>query len=147
MMLNKLKLVTLNCVIFFFLKQLQKLSDLLEACQDDGREDKAGKENSIEDGGSGSGYSSWKPEAKKPRFSNDEGLEERIGVYSDDQNENSIIRGVEKSEDKGHQLLRMDDHDHADMPLASLEKWYSGVDPSGILDQSCSSSQWLDFWT
>ncbi|KAG5036074.1 hypothetical protein JHK87_010984 [Glycine soja] len=123
--------------------ELQKLSDLLEACQDDGREDKAGKENSIEDGGSGSGYSSWKPEAK-PRFSN-EGLEERIGVYSDDQNENSIIRGGEKSEDKGHQLLRMDDH--AEMPLASLEKWYSGVDPSGILDQSCSSSQWLDFWT
>ncbi|XP_054789111.1 homeobox-leucine zipper protein ATHB-12-like [Prosopis cineraria] len=29
--------------------------------------------------------------------------------------------------------------------LASIEKWYN-VDPSGLLDQSCSSSQWLDFW-
>ncbi|RDY05440.1 Homeobox-leucine zipper protein ATHB-7 [Mucuna pruriens] len=120
--------------------EFQKLSDLVVTSQshDGGREDKGGKENSIEDGGSGSGYSSWKPEAK-PRFSN-EGLEERIGVCSDDQNENSIIRS-EKSEDKEHQqILRMDD-DHAEMPLASLEKWYSSVDPSGILDQSCSSSQ------
>ncbi|KAK7410748.1 hypothetical protein VNO78_01798 [Psophocarpus tetragonolobus] len=122
--------------------ELQKLSDSVVTSHDVGREDKAGKENSIEDGGSGSGYSCWKPEPK-PRFSN-EGLEDRIGVYSDDQNENSIIKG-EKSEDKEHQLLRMDDQ--ADMPLASLEKWYSSVDPSGILDQSCSSSQWLDFWT
>ncbi|TKY74041.1 Homeobox-leucine zipper protein ATHB-7 [Spatholobus suberectus] len=122
--------------------ELQKQSDLVVTSHDGEREDKVAKENSIEDGGSGSGYSSWKPEAK-PRFSN-EALEDRIGVYSDDQNENSIIRS-EKSEDKGQQLLRMDDH--AEMPLASLEKWYSGVDPSGILDQSCSSSQWLDFWT
>ncbi|XP_028790804.1 homeobox-leucine zipper protein ATHB-12-like [Neltuma alba] len=29
--------------------------------------------------------------------------------------------------------------------LGSIEKWHS-VDPSGLLDQSCSSSQWLDFW-
>jgi len=127
-----------------FLKQLQKLSDLVVSSHDGGREDKGGKEHSIEDGGSGSGYSSWKPE-EKPRFSN-EGLEERVGVYSDDQNENSMMRS-EKSEDKGHQVLRMDDNDHAEMPLASLEKWYNSVDPNGILDQSCSSSQWLDFWT
>ncbi|KAK7353409.1 hypothetical protein VNO80_18856 [Phaseolus coccineus] len=124
--------------------ELQKLSDLVESSHDGGREDKGAKEHSIEDGGSGSGYSSWKPEVK-PRFST-EGLEERLGVYSDDQNENSIIRS-EKSEDKGHQLLRVDDNDQAEIPLASLEKWYSSVDPSGILDQSCSSSQWLDFWT
>nr|KYP45384.1 hypothetical protein KK1_033091 [Cajanus cajan] len=63
----------------------------------------------------------------------------------DDQNENNIIRG-EKYEDKEHQLLRMDD-DHEEMPLASLEKWYSIMDHSGILDQPCSNSQWLDFWT
>ncbi|KAL2339569.1 hypothetical protein Fmac_007509 [Flemingia macrophylla] len=123
--------------------ELQRLSDLVITSHDGGREDKGAKENSIEDGGSGSGYSSWKAEAK-PRFSND-GFEDRIGVYSDDQNENSIIRG-EKSENEEHQLLRMDDH-HGEMPLSSLEKWYSSVDPSGILDQSCSSSQWLDFWT
>ncbi|KAK7350958.1 hypothetical protein VNO77_10044 [Canavalia gladiata] len=122
--------------------ELRKLSDLMETSRDGKREDKVAMENSIEDGGSGSGYSSWRPEVK-PSFS-DEGLEDRIVVYSDDQNENSIIR-TEKSEDKGHQLLRMDDH--AEMPLASLEKWYSSVDPSGILDQPCSTSQWLDFWT
>ncbi|XP_027338900.1 homeobox-leucine zipper protein ATHB-12-like [Abrus precatorius] len=112
-------------------QELHKLSDLMEISRDGRRDDKVAKENSIEDGGSGSGYSSWRPEEAKPCFSNDK-------------NENRIIR-AEKSEDKGHQLLRMDDH--AEMPLASLEKWYSSVDPSGILDQSCSSSQWLDFWT
>ncbi|KAK7317094.1 hypothetical protein RJT34_01039 [Clitoria ternatea] len=125
--------------------ELQKLSDLMETSHDGRREDKVAKENSIEDGGSGSGYSNWRHE-EKPRFSN-EGVEERVvaNAYSDDQNENSIIRR-EKSEDKGQQLLRMDG-DHAEIPLASLEKWYGGVDPSGILDQPCGSSQWLDFWT
>ncbi|XP_061358197.1 homeobox-leucine zipper protein ATHB-12-like [Gastrolobium bilobum] len=120
--------------------ELQKLSDLMETSHDGGREGKVAKENSTEDGGSGSGYSNWRAEAK-PRFSN-EGLEDKVVVCSDDQNEKS--RRIEKSEDRGHQLVRMDNH--AEIPLASLEKWYS-VDPSGILDQSCSGSQWLDFWT
>jgi len=116
--------------------ELQKLSYLMETSHEGS---KVAKENSTEDGGSGSGYSNCRGEGKA-RFSN-EGLEEdRVGVYSDDQNE--ISRRTEKSD----QLLRMDDHDHAETPFTSLEKWYR-VDPSGILDQSCNSSQWLDFWT
>lgn len=121
--------------------ELQKLSYLMETSHDGGREGKVAKEYSTEDGGSGSGgYSNCRVK-EKPRFSN-EGLKDRVAMYSDDQNESR--RRSEKSEDREHQVVRMDDH--AEIPLASLEKWYS-VDPSGILDQSCSSSQWLDFWT
>ncbi|KAF7816647.1 homeobox-leucine zipper protein ATHB-12-like [Senna tora] len=91
--------------------EVQKLRDLMETCQDGKRESKVGKENSTEDGASGSGHSNWKTEAKSS-LSN------------------------EGSEDAKTNDAR---------DLASLEKWYS-VDPSGLLDQCCSSSQWLDFW-
>ncbi|CAL0305401.1 unnamed protein product [Lupinus luteus] len=117
--------------------ELQKLSDLMR----ESHEVKVAKENSTEDGVSGSGYNNWRVEMK-PSFSN-EGLEEIEGMhYSDDQNEKSIRS--EKSEEIGKQVLRMDEHEEIPLPL--LEKWYN-VDPSGILDQSCSSSQWLDLWT
>ncbi|OIV96865.1 hypothetical protein TanjilG_08726 [Lupinus angustifolius] len=120
--------------------ELQKLSDLMETSH----EVKVGKENSTEDDGSGSGYNSWRVEVK-PSFSN-EGLEDREAMHcSNDQNDKSKS---EKSEERGqlqHQVLRMDEYE--EIPnLALLEKWYN-VDPSGILNQSCSSSQWLDFWT
>ncbi|KAK7282530.1 hypothetical protein RIF29_11388 [Crotalaria pallida] len=122
--------------------ELKKLSDLMGTSS---HEVKVGKENSTEDGGSGSGYNNnWRVEVK-PSFSN-EGLEDREAMhYSDDQDEKS--RRSEKSEERGqqqHQVVRMDEHE--EIPLASLEKWYS-VDPSGILDQSCNTSHWLDFWT
>lgn len=83
----------------------------METCHDGKRESRFGKDNSTEDGASGSGHSYWRNEAK-PSFSN------------------------EGSEDAKTDDIR---------DLASLEKLYS-VDPSGLLDQSCSSSQWLDFW-
>ena len=105
------------------------------------REDKDAKANSTDDGGSGSAHSNWRAEEAKPSFSN-EGVEDTVALHSDDQNDKSIK--AEKSEERGNQLLRMDEH--LEIPLASLEKWYS-EDPSCILDQSCSSSQWLDFWT
>ncbi|KAE9604049.1 hypothetical protein Lal_00001677 [Lupinus albus] len=110
--------------------ELQKLSEV-----------KVGKENSTEDGVSGSGYNNWRVEMK-PSFEDIEGMH-----YSDDQNEKSIKS--EKSEEIGQQqqqeqVLRMDEHE--EIPLPSLEKWYN-VELSGILDQSCSSSQWLDLWT
>ncbi|KAE9587262.1 hypothetical protein Lal_00004370 [Lupinus albus] len=126
--------------------QLQKLRELV-GTYDGRREVKGGKENSTEEGGSGSGYNHCRVEVK-PSFSN-EGLEDRECMnYLDDQNEKNIRS--EKSEERGeeqHQNLRMDEHEEI-LPLAStLEKWYN-VDPNGgILDQSCSSSQWLDFWT
>lgn len=118
----------------------------METTSHDGgsREGKVAKDNSTateEDGGSGSGYRNCKDEAK-PRFSDEGNL--------DDQDER--CRRSERAEERGHQLVRNmdgDDHHHhaENIPLASShEKWYS-VDPSGILDQSCSSSQWLDFWT
>lgn len=107
--------------------ELQKLSYMMETCHDGGREV---KENSTEDGGSGNGYSNCRGEVKKS--------------FSNDQNERSTIRIDQKDEDKGHQVMRNDDNDHEEIPLTTLEKWYS-VDPSGILD--CNSSQWLDFWT
>ncbi|CAL0327507.1 unnamed protein product [Lupinus luteus] len=104
------------------------------------------KENSAEEGGSGSGYDHWRVEVK-PSFS-DEGLENRECMnYPDDKNEKNMR--IEKSEERGqeqHQVLRMDEHEEI-LPLTStLGKW-DNVDPNGILDQSCSSSQWLDFWT
>ncbi|OIW21686.1 hypothetical protein TanjilG_08089 [Lupinus angustifolius] len=106
--------------------QLQKLRELVGTCYDGRREMKGGKENSTEKGG----------------------LEDRECMnYSDDQNEKNIRS--EKSEERGqeqHHVLRMDEHEEI-LPLAStLEKWYN-VDPNGSLDQPCSSSQWLDFWT
>lgn len=97
-------------------QQLQKLNDLMEASPD-GRGE------------------------VKPSFSN-EGLEDREGMHLQHQNEMSKNTGY--GEDTGYQLLRMDEHE--EVPLGSLEKWYSG-DASGLLDQPCSSSHWLDFWT
>lgn len=120
--------------------EVQKLSYMVETSHDGGRE---AKENSTEDGGSGNGYNNCRFEETKQRFSN-EGLEDKMVIYSDDQNERSTT-WTEKIEDRGNQLLRNDDH--AEIPLTTtLEKWYN-VDPCGMLDQSCNSSQWLDFWT
>ncbi|WJX40558.1 hypothetical protein P8452_28018 [Trifolium repens] len=116
--------------------EVQKLSYMVETSHDCGGRE--AKEHSTEDGGSGNGYSNCRVETKK-RFSN-EGLEDRMVIYSDDQNERSTTR----TEDRGNQVLRNDDHE--EIPLTTLEKWYN-VDPSSILDQSCNSSQWLDFWT
>ncbi|CAK8567659.1 unnamed protein product [Lathyrus sativus] len=117
--------------------EVQKLSYMVETSHDGGRE---AKENSTEDGGSGNGYRNCMAETEtKERFSNG-GLEDRMVIYSDEQNEGSLTR-TEKVDDIGDQVLR-----NEEIPLTALEKWYN-VDPSVILDQSCSSSQWLDFWT
>ncbi|XP_058786711.1 homeobox-leucine zipper protein ATHB-12-like [Vicia villosa] len=115
--------------------EVQKLSYMVETSHEGGRE---GKENSTEDGGSGNGYRNCIAETKE-RFSN-EGLEDRMVIYSDDQDERGLTR-TEKVDDRENQVLR-----NEEIPLTALEKWYN-VDPSVILDQSCSSSQWLDFWT
>ncbi|XP_057432894.1 uncharacterized protein LOC130725703 [Lotus japonicus] len=92
---------------------LHKLSYLMQASYDGG---KVGKENSTEDGGSRSRYNNCRGEGKV-RFSN-EGLEDRVGVYSDDQNE------ISKRAEKPDQLLRRDDDHDAETPFTSLEKWY-----------------------
>ncbi|KAI4338020.1 hypothetical protein L6164_016375 [Bauhinia variegata] len=122
--------------------ELQKLSDRMKKSVDGRRESTTwvAKDNNKEDGGSGSGHSNWRGDEAKPSYSN-EGLEDREAMHSHDENEKSY-------EDREHQIQKMEKHgnEHVEVPLASVEKWYS-VDPSSLLDQSCSSSQWLDFWT
>lgn len=73
----------------------------------------------------------------KPSSSN-EGLEEKEeGMQHLQHHHSEMSKKTGFFEDTtGYQLLRMDE----------LEKWYSG-DLSGLLDQPCGSSQWLNFWS
>ncbi|KAL1290714.1 hypothetical protein HN51_059108 [Arachis hypogaea] len=126
--------------------ELKKLNDLMvvSASHHDGRrqEKVIAKGSRTDDGGSGSPHSNWRPneeeEEAKTSFSND-----TVPLPSDDKPDEER----DHHRHHHHQDMRMDDEEqHLEIPLESLEKWYS-EDPSGILDQSCSTSQWLDFWT
>ncbi|KAI4307050.1 hypothetical protein L6164_030280 [Bauhinia variegata] len=122
--------------------ELQKLSDIMENSVDGKRECRirVAEDNSTDDVDSGSGHSNWRGDEAKPSYSN-ECFEDREAMHSHDENEKRENTGYSK--DREHQIQKkMEEHE----PSASLEKWNS-VDPSGLFDQSCSSSQWLDFWT
>ncbi|MED6170980.1 hypothetical protein PIB30_036337 [Stylosanthes scabra] len=97
--------------------------------------------SSTDGGGSGSPHSNWRPneEEAKPSLSNEGVDDDTVPLPSDDK--------PDEEREHHHQIMRMDDGEqHLVIPLGSHEKWYN-EDPSGILDQSCSTSQWLDFWT
>ena len=108
--------------IYLFFKQLQKLNDLMEASQDGKREETSNCGTEV-----------------KPSCSN----EDTEGMHSNLPIEES--RKTEKSEERERQPVKMDDKEEVPLAMGSLEKWYS-ADPGDYFDQTCSSSQWLDFW-
>ncbi|KAK4277617.1 hypothetical protein QN277_015589 [Acacia crassicarpa] len=101
--------------------EMQNLHDLMETSKnDEGKKNKDCRSSEV-----------------KPSSSY-EGLDEvrdTEGMHLQDQSEMMSKNKNGYCEDTEYQLLRMDE----------LEKWYSSVDPSGLLDQP--SSQWFDFWT
>ncbi|KAF8379943.1 hypothetical protein HHK36_027408 [Tetracentron sinense] len=119
------------------LTQLQKLSDLLEKSQKESRCCGSGLAGNSTDGDSENGDTKCESDVK-PRLLL-EGSDHRVVVGSDDEKrKNPDYFGKEEEAD----LLHM--AEPTDGSLTSPENWCS-FDSDGLLDQSCSSSQWWDF--